>query len=74
MVHSYPITENIDNNRDGEAVVVDDLEASEVIFKKAKKAAPIIMADMVLKCTKLPECSPIFDRVVAARIKEGYEI
>ena len=63
MAYSYPIN---DKNQ-------DDLEASE-LFLKAKKAAPIIMADMVVKCTKLPECSPIFDRVVAARIKDGFEV
>ena len=57
------------------AAPVDDLDTAEFIISlisKIKKATPVIMADMVVKCTKLEECSPIFDRVVAARQADGF--
>lgn len=79
MALSMPIdTESKVTDEDDAPVA--DLDAEEYIFRalfslgKIKKAAPIIMSDMVIKCTKLPECNPIFDRVVAARHEDGFEV
>ena len=73
IAFSLPV-EMEDKNADAP---VDDLDTAEFIISlisKIKKATPVIMADMVVKCTKLEECSPIFDRVVAARQADGFYI
>ena len=81
MAFAMPIdTENKVAEGDEAVAPVADMDTAEYVLTalfslgKIKKAAPIIMSDMVIKCTKLPECSPIFDRVVAARHKDGYEV
>ena len=72
MAFSLPV-----EMEDKNAAPVDDLDTAEFIISlisKIKKATPVIMADMVVKCTKLEECSPIFDRVVAARQADGFYV